>query len=131
MRQAGHYIAEYREVSQDVISRAVQEPGALHEVMITAVHRLGVDAAIIFADLLPMLEPMGVDWNMPQAKARSSITRSASRAEDGDRIRELESVGIAGLRHANGQRTRAAHCRSRYPVSVSPARLPFTLASLM
>ena len=29
--------------------------------MITAVKRLGVDAAIIFSDLLPILEPMGLE----------------------------------------------------------------------
>ena len=36
--------------------------------MLTAVERLGVDAAIIFSDLLPILEPLGFDSSSPKAK---------------------------------------------------------------
>ncbi len=38
-----------------------KNPSLCAEVMVTAVQKLGVDAAIIFSDLLPILEPMGMD----------------------------------------------------------------------
>ena len=55
-------MAEYREVrAKTTFLELCKNPQLCAEVMLTAVERLGVDAAIIFADLLPMLEPMGVD----------------------------------------------------------------------
>ncbi|HTJ30202.1 MAG TPA: uroporphyrinogen decarboxylase [Acidobacteriaceae bacterium] len=63
LRQAGRYMAEYREVRKhhslvDICKR----PELAAEVTITAAEKLGVDAAIIFADLLLPLEPMGLDF---------------------------------------------------------------------
>lgn len=53
---------EYREVrAKTTFLELCKNPALCAEVMVTAVTRLGVDAAIIFSDLLPMLEPMGVD----------------------------------------------------------------------
>ena len=62
MRQAGRYMAEYREVraKQSFLELCAQST-LCSEVMCTAVDRLGVDAAIIFSDLLPILVPMGFD----------------------------------------------------------------------
>ncbi len=69
MRQAGRYMPEYRAVREKVrFLDLCKNPALCAEVMITAVRRLGVDAAIIFSDLLPILEPMGWIWNFPPAK---------------------------------------------------------------
>ncbi|MBW3596686.1 MAG: uroporphyrinogen-III synthase, partial [Planctomycetes bacterium] len=58
MRQAGRYMAEYRAVrSKTTFLELCKNPQLCSEVMVTAVKRLGVDAAIIFSDLLPILEP--------------------------------------------------------------------------
>jgi uroporphyrinogen decarboxylase len=63
LRQAGRYMPEYMAVRQhhsllDICHR----PEIAAEVTITAAERLGVDAAIIFADLLLPFTPMGVDF---------------------------------------------------------------------
>lgn len=60
MRQAGRYMPEYRAVREKVgFLELCKTPSLAAEVMLTAVDRLRVDAAIIFSDLLPILEPMG------------------------------------------------------------------------
>jgi uroporphyrinogen decarboxylase len=60
MRQAGRYLPEYRRV-RDTVSflELCKRPDLAAEVTLTAQQALGVDAAILFADLLPILEPMG------------------------------------------------------------------------
>lgn len=62
MRQAGRYMAEYRAIREKTtFLELCKNPALCSEVMCDAVRRLGVDAAIIFSDLLPILEPMGFD----------------------------------------------------------------------
>src|ERR1044072_1824656 len=61
MRQAGRYMREYREVRDRVsFLELCKTPDLAAEVTVTAVERLGVDAAIIFADILLIIEPMGI-----------------------------------------------------------------------
>src|SRR5215471_3459121 len=63
MRQAGRYMAEYRAVRKaHSILEICKKPELAAEVTITAAEKLDVDAAIIFADLLLPLEPMGLDF---------------------------------------------------------------------
>ena len=63
LRQAGRYMAEYREVRKHhTLVEICKRPDLAAEVTITAAEKLGVDAAIIFADLLLPLEPMGLDF---------------------------------------------------------------------
>src|SRR4051812_3503508 len=62
MRQAGRYMREYREVRDRVsFLELCKTPDLAAEVTVTAAERLGVDAAIIFADILLIIEPMGID----------------------------------------------------------------------
>src|SRR5262244_2104684 len=64
MRQAGRYMAEYRAVrKRHSILDICKTPKLAAEVTITAAERLGVDAAIIFADLLLPLEVMGLPFH--------------------------------------------------------------------
>src|SRR5258708_13396327 len=64
MRQAGRYMAEYRAVrKKHSILEICQTPELAAEVTITAAEKLGVDAAIIFADLLLPLEVMGLPFH--------------------------------------------------------------------
>ena len=61
MRQAGRYMAEYRALRQRFgFLELCKNPEAAAEVTLLPVERLGVDAAIIFADILLPVEPMGV-----------------------------------------------------------------------
>src|SRR5205085_9049718 len=64
MRQAGRYMAEYRAVrKQHALLEICKKPALAAEVTITAAEALGVDAAIIFADLLLPLEVMGLPFH--------------------------------------------------------------------
>ena len=59
-RQAGRYMKEYHEVKGDTPSLTFfKTPHLSAQVTCDAQRILGVDAAILFADLLPILEPMG------------------------------------------------------------------------
>ena len=61
MRQAGRYMPEYRAVRGRLqFLELCKDSDAAAEVTVTAAERLGVDAAIIFADILLIVEPLGV-----------------------------------------------------------------------
>jgi uroporphyrinogen decarboxylase len=61
MRQAGRYMPKYREIRSKVgFLELCKTPELAAEVTVMAVEDLGVDAAIIFADILLILEPLGV-----------------------------------------------------------------------
>lgn len=61
MRQAGRYMAEYQKVRRAVgFKKLCTSPALAAEVTVTAAKRLGVDAAIIFSDILLIAETMGL-----------------------------------------------------------------------
>src|SRR6266850_7449735 len=61
MRQAGRYMPEYRAMrARHGFLELCKNPEAAAEVTLQPVERLGVDAAILFADILLVLEPLGV-----------------------------------------------------------------------
>jgi uroporphyrinogen decarboxylase len=63
LRQAGRYMPEYMAVRKHhSLLDICRTPDIAAEVTITAAERLGVDAAIIFADLLLPLTPLGLDF---------------------------------------------------------------------
>src|SRR6202167_5370194 len=65
LRQAGRYMQEYRDVRKHhTLVEICKQPDLAAEVTITAAEKLGVDAAIIFADLLLPLEPMGLPFEV-------------------------------------------------------------------
>ena len=87
MRQAGRYMPEYRAVRAKLgfLELCKNSRSVPPRVMLTAVGRLGVDAAIIFSDLLLILEPMGLELEftagegpaLPQPDPRSAATSTA------------------------------------------------------
>lgn len=63
LRQAGRYMPEYMAVRKHhTLLEICRTPEVAAEVTITAAEKLGVDAAIIFADLLLPFTPMGLDF---------------------------------------------------------------------
>jgi len=61
-RQAGRYMPEYHAVKGDTGSLAFfKDPVRAAQATLDAQRILGVDAAIMFADLLPIMEPMGLE----------------------------------------------------------------------
>ncbi len=127
MRQAGRYMSEYREVrAKTTFLELCKNPQLCAEVMITAVNRLGVDAAIIFSDLLPILEPMGLDLEF--APGDGPVIQNPLRtAADVERFAELESVEPLDFVIETVRLTRAG-IDSRIPV-LGFSGAPFTLAS--
>src|SRR6202021_1828348 len=82
MRQAGRYMPEYRAVrKQHSLLEICKQPRLAAEVTITAAEFLGVDAAIIFADLLLPLEVMGLPFHF-SAGGGPGIERPGRSKED-------------------------------------------------
>jgi hypothetical protein len=78
LRQAGRYMQEYRDVRKHhTLVEICKQPEIAAEVTITAAEKLGVDAAIIFADLLLPLEPMGLPFEFQAGEGRWSTIPSA------------------------------------------------------
>lgn len=66
LRQAGRYLPEYLEVrSQVSFQELCASPELIAEVVRQPVKRFGFDAAILFSDIMTMLEPMGVEVTFP------------------------------------------------------------------
>ena len=127
MRQAGRYMAEYREVrAKTTFLELCKNPALCSEVMCTAVKRLGVDAAIIFSDLLPILEPMGLDLEFAQGEG-PVIHNPVRESADVDRVLELESVESLDFVMETVRQTRN-DLPDDLPL-IGFAGAPFTLAS--
>ena len=127
MRQAGRYMPEYRAIRRKTsFLELCHSPDLCAEVMLTAVERLGVDAAILFADLLPILQPMGLDLEFTAGEG--PVLRNPIRgAEDVDRLRELESVEPLDYVFEAVRKTRAGLAEDLPLIGFAGA--PFTLAS--
>ena len=127
MRQAGRYMGEYREVrAKTTFLDLCKNPPLCSEVMCTAVDRLGVDAAIIFSDLLPILEPMGMDLEFLPGDG-PTIHNPIRTAEDVDRFKPLANDGSLDFVYQTVRQTRA-DLPPEMPL-IGFAGAPFTLAS--
>lgn len=128
LRQAGRYMAEYQAVRKHhSLLEICRQPALAAEVTITAAEKLGVDAAIIFADLLLPFTSMGLDFEF-QAGEGPVIHSPVRTPEDVARLRtdrasELSYVGEAIERVA-------AHFKDRLGI-IGFCGAPFTLASYM
>lgn len=127
MRQAGRYMAEYRSVrSQQSFLDLCKSPKLCSEVMCTAVDRLGVDAAIIFSDLLPILEPMGFELEYVKGDG-PVIHNPVQTAADVDRVRSLDDPSSLDFVFETVSQTRAD--LPEWMPLIGFAGSPFTLAS--
>ena len=104
LRQAGRYMQEYRDVRKHhTLVEICKQPELAAEVTITAAEKLGVDAAIIFADLLLPLEPMGLPFEF-QAGEGPVVHHPVRTAEDVGALRtdRADRAGLRGARHREG-----------------------------
>ena len=127
MRQAGRYMPEYRAIRDRVgFLELCRNPQLCSEVMCVAVEKLGVDAAIVFSDLLPLLEPMGME--LEYLHGDGPIIHNPLRdAADVDRVVELEKADALGFVMEAVRQTRA-DLPPHIPL-IGFAGAPFTLAS--
>jgi len=89
MRQAGRYMAEYREIRKKYsLLEIVKQPELAVEVTLQPMHAFNVDAAILFADILLPLQPMGLDFEF--AKGEGPVIHHPIRTQvDVDALRPL------------------------------------------
>jgi uroporphyrinogen decarboxylase len=128
MRQAGRYMSEYRAVrKQHSLIEICKKPELAAEVTITAAETLGVDAAIIFADLLLPLEVMGLPFSF--AAGEGPVVDKPVR--DAEHVKLLRTDRAADLGYvAEAVRLVCKHFGSRLPM-IGFCGAPFTLASYM
>src|SRR5579863_2141154 len=128
LRQAGRYMQEYREVRKHhTLVEICKQPDIAAEVTITAAEKLGVDAAIIFADLLLPLEPMGLDFEF-QAGEGPVVHHPLRTAQDVRALRIDRADELAYV--ARAIQKVASHFRDRLGI-IGFCGAPFTLASYM
>jgi uroporphyrinogen decarboxylase len=127
MRQAGRSLPEYRALRERYsLLDIVAEPDLCAEVTLQPVRRLGVDAAVMFADIMLPLRGMGVDFDLVEGVG-PVIANPLRRPEDVDRLRvpdgeEAAPQVISAVRRVVSE--------SPVPV-VCFAGAPFTLASYL
>ena len=129
MRQAGRYMPEYREVrARTDFLELCKTPALAAEVTTTAAERLGVDAAIIFADILLIVEPLGLDLEF--AKGEGPTIHNSVRDRAGvERLREMDDADALGYVFEAIRLTRRALPGDVPLIGFSGA--PFTVASYM
>ncbi|MBA3884296.1 MAG: uroporphyrinogen decarboxylase [Acidobacteria bacterium] len=90
MRQAGRYMAEYRELRKRYsLLEICAQPDLAVAVTLQPVDVIEVDAAILFSDLLVPFTPMGLDFDFVKGEG-PSIERPVRSASDVDRLRDFE-----------------------------------------
>ena len=89
MRQAGRYMAEYRAIrAHHSVLEICAQPELAAEITLQPVRKLGVDAAILFADILLPLVPMGLDLEFATGEG-PLIRNPLRRAAQVDALREV------------------------------------------
>jgi uroporphyrinogen decarboxylase len=91
MRQAGRYMPEYRAIRQKYsLLEICYQPELAAEVTLQPVHAFGVDAAILFADILLPAIPLGVGLEF--AKGEGPVLRNPVRTiEDVQALRPVDA----------------------------------------
>jgi uroporphyrinogen decarboxylase len=129
MRQAGRFLRKYRSLRQRYSFLTLcKTPDLATQVTLMPIERLGVDAAIIFADILLPLEPMGVDLEFSKGEGPVIHNPPRSRPEV-EQLRHIEAdEDLAFVMEAI-----KAVCRElkgRIPL-IGFSGAPFTLASYL
>lgn len=127
MRQAGRFLPEYRALREKhPILEMIKTPELAVEVTLQPLRRFDLDAAIIFADILPLLETMGLELEFVKGEGpvihnpiRSADDVAALRVPDAEEIAPftIEAIQLC-RRELNG----------RVPL-IGFSGAPFTLAS--
>ena len=128
MRQAGRYMKQYREIRAKMgILEMCKRPDIAAQVTLQPIEALDVDAAIIFADLLLPVEPMGLKLQFVSGEGpRIDNPVRTSSDVDSLSISNTEDLGYVGESIQLVTKALAG----RVPV-IGFVGAPFTLASYM
>jgi len=87
MRQAGRILPEYRALRSNFpnFKAFIKTPKAVREATIQPLDRLGVDACILFSDILVIPEAMGCDYDLVE-KVGPVFRNTISNSEDVDKL---------------------------------------------
>jgi uroporphyrinogen decarboxylase len=128
MRQAGRYLPEYRAIRGKVqFLELCKTPDLVAEVTVQPVTRLGVDAAIIFSDILIPVEAMGMELELGDKGPH--FPQPVRTSADVERLAVPDPEEATGFLAEAIRRTRRALSDS-VPV-IGFAGAPFTLAAYM
>ena len=129
MRQAGRYLKEYRAIRNKVpFAELCKNPQLAAEVTVVAAERLKADAAIIFSDLLLILEPMGLALEYG-AENGPEVAGKVASAQEIDRLAEVEPAESLTFVFEAVRIARSALSPQVPLIGFSGA--PFTLASYL
>jgi uroporphyrinogen decarboxylase len=128
MRQAGRYLPEYRKLRQEhEFWEMMRNPELAAEVTMQPIRRFGVDAAILFSDILIVLDAMGVEVRY---KKGGPVIHPLINDESG--LTRLETVDadkqFAYLAETIGRLAEQLHPQTGL---IGFAGAPFTLASYL
>jgi len=127
MRQAGRYMSEYRSVRAKVsFLELCKSPELCTEVTIQPIDLLGVDAAIMFSDILVPIEPMGMKLDFNPSPVFESPIRSQA---DVDALRVIDPQEDVPFVMETIKMLRR-ELEGRVPL-IGFSGAPFTLASYM
>jgi uroporphyrinogen decarboxylase len=128
MRQAGRYLPQYRALrAQHDLLTLARTPELAAEITLQPVEELGVDAAIVFADILLPLLPMGASFRFAEGEG-PVFDRPLQDRDDIDRLRVIDAAELSYV----GETLRL--CAQALPSDVALigfAGAPFTLASYL
>lgn len=128
MRQAGRYMPEYRRLREKhSILELCKNSELAAEVTLQPIDVLGVDAAIVFADLLLPLEPMGLQFEFAAGNG-PSVANPVRTAADVENIETHHASELSYVGETIGKVKRALN--GKVPV-IGFVGAPFTLASYM
>src|SRR5690349_1851035 len=129
MRQAGRILAEYRQVRESAgdFKTLVKTPELAAEVTIQPVDILGVDAAIIFSDILVIPEAMGLNYEMEEKRGPIFPKRISSDAD----LAQLHVADSSELNYVfDAIRITKRELNNRVPL-IGFAGAPWTIFSYM
>jgi uroporphyrinogen decarboxylase len=100
MRQAGRALPEYRKLREGVaMLESCLRPDLVHEFTMQPVRRYGVDAAILFSDIMVPVKAAGVDLEITPGVG-PVVAEPVRRAADLDRVPALDPQAVAPVADA-------------------------------
>ena len=118
MRRAGRYLPGYREIRKKyAILDAAKNPEICEEITLMPVKELGVDAAVMFADIIIPLEGMGVNFSIEEnlGPVISNPIRSIADVEESSpfRCKTRRTIRAGSCKKSKGEVRSDGSCTHR------------------